>query len=471
MDNSNEGSCNNIISNSNCEELYNITNNCEIKPNKLKIDKINKCNIDKLVEKYINDPAETEDYQNIIDSIKNLEKRDPFEVVNPNLVIKNKLVDQSADETWKYVCDLNETKKDEIKTEKCTEGSLKEDQCTVDKNPDYYFEDNQCKLKNNASEKLSGDNDTDYRGLQNKTILGKDCLKWSDQPLSGGDRNDKVQKALENKTHGVAKHNYCRNPDGGNTIWCYTTDPTKRWDFCLTKEVEQCSKSNGKLAIDNTCVDSMYTYKKIDQHIGCHNNTNLGILKNYDRTDKRPKHILSTVNTNCTDESKCIDIAKAACQKHNQSLSQDHPDRCIGFAFYKGWGVQLYNKKALNNDLCDGKYGLMPNTSWNTYIENNHLPQQYNKNIGKDSLGNDICIGDNECGVDGSVKPVYIDTSLPYNTRSKENKQQCIDLCNNVRNCELFTYNETNNKCYLKHTVNNTLSNNSNAVTYIKSYE
>jgi hypothetical protein len=26
--------------------------------------------------------------------------------------------------------------------------------------------------------------------------------------------------------------NYCRNPDGGVTIWCYTTNRNKRWDYC-----------------------------------------------------------------------------------------------------------------------------------------------------------------------------------------------------------------------------------------------
>jgi len=26
--------------------------------------------------------------------------------------------------------------------------------------------------------------------------------------------------------------NFCRNPDGEPSIWCYTTDPNKRWDFC-----------------------------------------------------------------------------------------------------------------------------------------------------------------------------------------------------------------------------------------------
>ncbi len=29
-----------------------------------------------------------------------------------------------------------------------------------------------------------------------------------------------------------AAENYCRNPDGEPTLWCYTTDNETRWDYC-----------------------------------------------------------------------------------------------------------------------------------------------------------------------------------------------------------------------------------------------
>jgi hypothetical protein len=30
--------------------------------------------------------------------------------------------------------------------------------------------------------------------------------------------------------------NFCRNPSGHRTIWCYTTDPKKRWDECVPRK-------------------------------------------------------------------------------------------------------------------------------------------------------------------------------------------------------------------------------------------
>ena len=43
--------------------------------------------------------------------------------------------------------------------------------------------------------------------------------------------------------------NYCRNPSKSSntkTIWCYTTDKTKRWDFCdpVTEETEKTKETD-----------------------------------------------------------------------------------------------------------------------------------------------------------------------------------------------------------------------------------
>ena len=75
-----------------------------------------------------------------------------------------------------------------------------------------------------CDETLSGEKDTGYRGCQAQTRSGKTCQSWDSQTPHG--------HKIEVGKKGVGDHNYCRNPDGEDTIWCYTTDPEKRWEYC-----------------------------------------------------------------------------------------------------------------------------------------------------------------------------------------------------------------------------------------------
>ena len=96
-----------------------------------------------------------------------------------------------------------------------------------------------------------------------------------------------------------------------------------------------------------------YSYEMIEKHRGCiYNGSNLGFVG-------RPMHLLDDVSTECkTGDSTCVDLGKRAC---NSAID------CWGFAVHSGWGVQVYNSKTSNADLCDGTYGLMQNSNWNTY--------------------------------------------------------------------------------------------------------
>jgi len=75
-----------------------------------------------------------------------------------------------------------------------------------------------------CDETLIGEKDAGYRGCQTQTVTGKTCQRWTSQSPHTH------KKVLGEK--GVGGHNYCRNPDGEDTIWCYTTDPEKRWEYC-----------------------------------------------------------------------------------------------------------------------------------------------------------------------------------------------------------------------------------------------
>ena len=60
-----------------------------------------------------------------------------------------------------------------------------------------------------------------YTGSTNSTTSGRTCQAWS------------ASEPHEHANTGVGDHNQCRNPDGKTKgVWCYTTDPDKRWEYC-----------------------------------------------------------------------------------------------------------------------------------------------------------------------------------------------------------------------------------------------
>jgi len=65
-----------------------------------------------------------------------------------------------------------------------------------------------------------------YRGTQNKSTSGNRCLKWTDESPNIYVRRDAYPG------RGLGDHNYCRNPDGYSTIWCYTEGTDERWEAC-----------------------------------------------------------------------------------------------------------------------------------------------------------------------------------------------------------------------------------------------
>eukprot|EP00035_Acanthoeca_spectabilis_P039104 m.59035 g.59035 ORF g.59035 m.59035 type:complete len:527 (+) comp9439_c0_seq1:618-2198(+) len=66
-----------------------------------------------------------------------------------------------------------------------------------------------------------------YRGSLSTTVDGYTCMPWTDQSPHSHSRTP-----ANYPNAGLGDHNYCRNPDGENQAWCYTTDPNKRWDWC-----------------------------------------------------------------------------------------------------------------------------------------------------------------------------------------------------------------------------------------------
>lgn len=78
------------------------------------------------------------------------------------------------------------------------------------------------------------DDASDYRGRQAITSSGYGCADWActpgepDCPHAHADYN-----TAESSPEAGLLDNYCRNPNGRSTAWCYTTDPAVAWDLCM----------------------------------------------------------------------------------------------------------------------------------------------------------------------------------------------------------------------------------------------
>uniref|UniRef100_A0AAY4BXE5 Plasminogen n=1 Tax=Denticeps clupeoides TaxID=299321 RepID=A0AAY4BXE5_9TELE len=75
------------------------------------------------------------------------------------------------------------------------------------------------------------DNGSSYRGATSETISGRKCQSWSS--VLPHNHN----KTPQNYPQADLRDNLCRNPDGDRSPWCYTEDPSKRWEYC---KVEKC---------------------------------------------------------------------------------------------------------------------------------------------------------------------------------------------------------------------------------------
>lgn len=73
-----------------------------------------------------------------------------------------------------------------------------------------------------------------YNGTVNITESGRICQIWDKDTPHVHPLTSLYRLYLEG-------HNFCRNPEGrGVRPWCYTTDPTQRWEYC---DVKRCKAS------------------------------------------------------------------------------------------------------------------------------------------------------------------------------------------------------------------------------------
>uniref|UniRef100_A0A3B4F895 Plasminogen n=1 Tax=Pundamilia nyererei TaxID=303518 RepID=A0A3B4F895_9CICH len=88
-------------------------------------------------------------------------------------------------------------------------------------------------------------NGEDYKGKISTTENGFTCQRWDSQKPHNHDYHPSSlpQKYLE--------ENYCRNPDGDPRPWCFTTSPSKRWDYCA---IPRCTAEPSTIVPEVDCV-------------------------------------------------------------------------------------------------------------------------------------------------------------------------------------------------------------------------
>ena len=152
------------------------------------------------------------------------------------------------------ISDLDKCDEDSSAHESCqnTLSELrKQPWCQPPADPEPEFVPNGC------DETLYGYRGRGYRGCQTQTIGGYECQPWASQsPHAHAQTEDRfITETLEEAG------NYCRNPDNGDTIWCYTTDPEKRWEYCQPAPVDYwCADENGECE----CVGGVVVYGRED---------------------------------------------------------------------------------------------------------------------------------------------------------------------------------------------------------------
>jgi uncharacterized protein YegL len=82
-------------------------------------------------------------------------------------------------------------------------------------------------------EALTG-NGQDYIGGQSITREGIPCQNWNVQYP----HEHRFIPAKYADQH-IGDHNFCRNPDGDSTIWCYTTDQEVPWAYCDPRDTSE----------------------------------------------------------------------------------------------------------------------------------------------------------------------------------------------------------------------------------------
>merc|ERR1719231_1211210 len=134
--------------------------------------------------------------------------------------------------------------------------------------------DTSCYHKEDPPNEMKAAGGRGYRGLVSSTVSGRTCQKWtSDHPWKGAVKitptsDEENDEGLMTWGNGLGNHNYCRNPDGRDSVpWCFTMEPAVDWEPC---EIPECPEKKRDFpeeakeltveveATDCQCADQLY---------------------------------------------------------------------------------------------------------------------------------------------------------------------------------------------------------------------
>ena len=116
-----------------------------------------------------------------------------------------------------------------------------------------------------CDETLYGEAGAGYQGCQTHTRSGLECQAWDAQTPHQHSHDQFTSETLKKQK------NHCRNPDGGDGIWCYTTDPNVRFDYCDPLPVEWdyfCAHEDEGLCECGTSNDGVLVFSVRDGDAG-----------------------------------------------------------------------------------------------------------------------------------------------------------------------------------------------------------
>ncbi|XP_035003919.1 hepatocyte growth factor a isoform X1 [Hippoglossus stenolepis] len=144
---------------------------------------------------------------------------------------------------------------------------------------------------------------TDYRGTTSVTPEGVTCQRWDSQFPHNHSFLPQNFKCNLCVCHRDLRENYCRNPDGADYPWCFTTDPKQRKANCTqiprcdaeaTQKIE-CYEDigemyRGTLSITRSGIPCANWSHHIDSGDSHSTVSHVGLENNYCRNPDRDKH-------------------------------------------------------------------------------------------------------------------------------------------------------------------------------------